>query len=157
MKEEEKKNKAKESDESTDTSKMKEGEGVEDTAKVKESAKPDASKTEEELKTAAEPDTGAEEKAPEAGDEYREPRFMDVVFSVSAGALQGLGLGIPAPEGEKFEPNLDLARYSIDMLELLKLKTEGKLDAEEGKFLSEMLHSLRLKYLEVANQAKEAK
>ncbi|MBN2379279.1 DUF1844 domain-containing protein [candidate division WOR-3 bacterium] len=134
---------------------------------AKESADP---KIGAEPKDAAEPrvgadavggqETGAEEEAEAEArkhdHKYHEPRFMDVVFSVSAGALQGLGLGIPAADGKKFEPNLELARYSIDMLELLKIKTEGKLEEKERKFLEEMLHSLRVRYLEVANQSKEA-
>ena len=59
----------------------------------------------------------------------------------------------PGKDGEKTEPNLELARYSIDMLELLAVKTEGNLEAEEKKFLEEIIHQLRLKYLEVAKEA----
>lgn len=101
---------------------------------------------------------GKGEQTSSAGrsEEDKTPRFMDIVFSTSAGALQGLGLGITDKEGEKPKVNLELARYSIGMLELLKVKTDGNLDGEESKFLEEMLHSLRLKYLEIANQAKEA-
>ncbi len=86
--------------------------------------------------------------------EYNPPRFMELVLSVGAGALQALGIGIQA-EDEKNEPNLILARYSIDLLELLEKKTQGNLEDEERKFLEQMLHQLRLKYLEVAKHAQE--
>lgn len=88
--------------------------------------------------------------------EYQPPRFLELVLSVGAGALQALGIGIPSKEGEKEEPNLELARYSIDMLVLLKEKTRGNLEQEEERFLENMLHQLRLRYVEVAKQSKEA-
>ncbi len=89
--------------------------------------------------------------------EYKPPRFLELVLSVAAGALQALELGVPDKEGKKEKPNLELARYSIDMLELLKLKTNGNLEAEEERFMQEMLHQLRLRYVEAAKQSKEAK
>lgn len=88
--------------------------------------------------------------------EYQPPRFLELVLSVGAGALQALGIGIPPKEGEKEEPNLELARYSIDMLELLKERTKGNLEEDEKRFLENMLHQLRLRYVEVTKQSKEA-
>jgi hypothetical protein len=98
------------------------------------------------------PHTGQQ---PESKPEYTPPRFMELVLSVGAGALQALGMGLESG-GKESEPNLDLARYSIDLLELLEGKTKGNLEEEEERFLTEMLHQLRLKYLEVANKTKEA-
>jgi hypothetical protein len=88
--------------------------------------------------------------------EYQPPRFLELVLSVGAGALQALGLGIASEADEKEEPNLELARYSIDMIQLLKEKTKGNLEKEEERFLENMLHQLRLRYVEVAKQSKEA-
>lgn len=88
-------------------------------------------------------------------EEYTPPRFVELVLSVGAGALQAMGLGIPDKEGKEPEPNLELARYSIDLLDLLREKTRGNLNEEEGKFLEEMLHQLRLKYLETADKRTE--
>lgn len=106
----------------------------------KDSEKKEAPQTEQRL----EPET-----------EYTPPRFMELVLSVGAGALQALGVGLESTD-EKTPPNLDLAKYSIDLLELLEDKTKGNLEDEEERFLKEMLHQLRLKYLEVANKTKEA-
>jgi len=88
---------------------------------------------------------------------YQAPRFLELVLSAAAGALQAFGLGIPDEDGKKEKPNLGLARYSIDMLELLELKTKGNLEAEEERFLQEMLHQLRLRYVEAVKQSKDAK
>ncbi len=88
---------------------------------------------------------------------YQPPRFLELVLSAAAGALQALELGVPDKEGKKEKPNLGLARYSIDMLELLELKTKGNLEAEEERFLQEMLHQLRLRYVEAAKQSKDVK
>lgn len=88
---------------------------------------------------------------------YQPPRFLELVLSAAAGALQALELGVPDKKGKKEKPNLGLARYSIDMLELLELKTKGNLEAEEERFLQEMLHQLRLRYVEAAKQSKDVK
>lgn len=98
-----------------------------------------------------------EEMKNEQKKEYQPPRFLEVVLSVGAGALQALGIALSDKSDAMHEPNLELARYSIDMLELLKEKTRGNLEEEEEKFLEKMLHELRLKYVEIANQPKEAK
>ena len=99
----------------------------------------------------------AQEGSAEQEKGYQPPRFLELVLSVAAGALQVLELGVPDKKGKKEKPNLELARYSIDMLELLKLKTKGNLEAEEERFLQEMLHQLRLRYVEAVKQSKDAK
>jgi len=86
---------------------------------------------------------------------YQPPHFLELVLSVAAGALQALDLGISDKEGETGKPNLVLARYSIDLLELLNEKTKGNLEEEEERFLKEMLHQLRLKYVEVTEKFNE--
>jgi hypothetical protein len=83
--------------------------------------------------------------------EYKAPIFLDLVISVGAGALQVLVFEAADKDG----PNLDLARYSIDMLELLKAKAKGNLEKDEEKFLDETIHQLRMKYVEAAKKAGE--
>lgn len=93
-----------------------------------------------------------EEKKPTAGSaEYKPPQFLDLVISVGAGALQVL---VFENKDEK-DFNMDLAKYSIDMLELLKEKTKGNLENQEERFLEETLHQLRMKYLEIARKPVE--
>ena len=51
---------------------------------------------------------------------------------------------------EKREPDLELAKYNIDMLETLEVKTKGNLTDEEQKVLSEQLNQLRMAYVKIA-------
>ncbi len=64
-------------------------------------------------------------------------------------ALLKLGL-IEAPDGSAPEENLDLAKRMIDLLELFKTKTEGRLEPDEQKFLESILQQLKLHYMQKA-------
>lgn len=65
---------------------------------------------------------------------------------LATGALQHLGL-VPDPVTKKSEPNLLLAKHTIDTLGILSEKTKGNLSADEEELLGGLLHDLRLKYL----------
>ena len=57
---------------------------------------------------------------------------------------------VPDPEsGEAAEPNVLLARHTIDTLEMLRAKTRGNLDADESKLIDSLLYELRLRVVEV--------
>jgi len=64
-------------------------------------------------------------------------------------ALLKMGL-IEDPEGEAGEASLDLAKRMIDLLELFKDKTQGRLEPEEQKFLESILHQLKMHYMDKA-------
>lgn len=49
------------------------------------------------------------------------------------------------------EPDLEMARYNIDMLETLEEKTKGNLTAEEAQVLKNTLNELRMGYVQIAN------
>ena len=51
---------------------------------------------------------------------------------------------------KKKDKNLDLVKRLIELLELLKEKTEGNLKTDEDQFLSASLHQLKLAYMEKA-------
>ncbi len=62
-------------------------------------------------------------------------------------------LGLLQVEGqEDKEPDLELARYNIDMLETLEGKTKGNLTKAEEKALKGALNELRMGYVKVAEQ-----
>lgn len=48
------------------------------------------------------------------------------------------------------EPDLDLARYNIDMLEALEGKTKGNLSKGEAGLLKETLNQLRMGFVQIA-------
>ena len=52
------------------------------------------------------------------------------------------------------EPNLPLARHSIDMLAMLQEKTRGNLAVEEHRLLENGLTELRFRYVQVADEVK---
>ena len=59
-------------------------------------------------------------------------------------------LGAIKMEGQEKEPDLELARYNIDMLETLEEKTKGNLTEKEKKVLAETLNQVRMAYVKVS-------
>ena len=51
------------------------------------------------------------------------------------------------PQSAKYEKDLNLARFNIDMLKLLKDKTKNNLSVDEQKFLDSVLSDLQLKFV----------
>ncbi|MCU0693048.1 MAG: DUF1844 domain-containing protein [Polyangiaceae bacterium] len=87
-----------------------------------------------------------------ARDDGRElPRtdFSTFVLSLSHSAFVHLG-DAPSPDGATRQPNLVLARQTIDLLEILSEKTKGNLTGEEERLLEHVLCELRMRYVEVA-------
>ncbi len=74
--------------------------------------------------------------------------FGAFVLSLSTSAAVHLGLVPSAEGGEAPAPNLELARQTIDILEMLYAKTQGNLEPEELHLLESVLHDLRLRYVE---------
>ena len=57
-------------------------------------------------------------------------------------------------DDEDSEPNLPLAKHSIDMLAMLQEKTRGNLSIEEQRLLENGLTELRFRYVQVADEQK---
>jgi hypothetical protein len=92
------------------------------------------------------------EKAPKAEKAARPPLPKgDFAAIVSMLVTQTLfALGVIQVEGSKKQPDLELARYHIDMLETIAEKTKGNLSAEEKEVLDNMLNELRMTYVKIA-------
>jgi hypothetical protein len=75
--------------------------------------------------------------------------FSTFVLSLSTSVMIHLGEA-PHPDGER-RTDLLLAKQTIDILGMLKEKTEGNLNDEESKLLSELLYDLRLRYVAAAS------
>lgn len=73
--------------------------------------------------------------------------FVTLLLSLAASAQSALGIS-PNPRTGKVEVRLPEAKYSIDLLSVLKEKTQGNLSSEEEKFLEALLYDLRLRYVE---------
>ena len=87
---------------------------------------------------------------PRSGDELPRIDFSTFVLSLTASGLLHLGAA-PAAAGEEAqgEPNLPLARQTIDTLEMLAEKTRGNLDDDETKLIQSVLYELRMEYVRV--------
>lgn len=75
------------------------------------------------------------------------PEFTTLVGMFSTQAMVSLGL-IGHPEDGKMEVQLPLARHFIDLLGVLEEKTRGNLSEQEAKLLEQVLHDLRMAYVE---------
>ncbi|MDR3700709.1 MAG: DUF1844 domain-containing protein [Candidatus Sulfopaludibacter sp.] len=81
--------------------------------------------------------------------------FSFLIFSMQAQAQMQLGL-MHFGEGEKPEPQLDLARHTIDMMGVLLEKTKGNLTLDEQRLLENSVTELRFRFVQVAEDVKQA-
>lgn len=72
--------------------------------------------------------------------------FSTFILSLSTSALVHLG-ELPDPMTNKKEVNLQLAKQTISIIEMLKEKTRGNLSGEEEKLMNNVLYDVRLKYI----------
>jgi hypothetical protein len=116
-----------------------------------EEAKPQAKPPEEEVKnTQAPPEAGAASGAEEAP--LPEVNFASFIFSLSTTAMYHFG-DFPDPDTQESRKNLPAAKQTIDILSILKAKTEGNLDESERELLDGILYELRMRFVkEMSNR-----
>lgn len=74
------------------------------------------------------------------------PTFYDLISVLAEPAALYLG-DVPLPDGSRAE-NLDLARFHIDLLDLLRQRTAAALSVQERAVLEDVLYRLRLRYVQ---------
>jgi len=77
--------------------------------------------------------------------------FFQLVLTFQSAAWQQMGK-VKNPITDKIEKNLDQARFSIDMLEMLQAKTKGNLSTDEESFLKRSISELQLNYIAEADK-----
>jgi hypothetical protein len=77
------------------------------------------------------------------------PTFEFLVLSLKMQAEMQLGLLHFGEEKDRPEPDLNLARHTIDMLAMLADKTKGNLDLEEQRLVENSLTELRFRFVQV--------
>ncbi|HRS94453.1 MAG TPA: DUF1844 domain-containing protein [Candidatus Latescibacteria bacterium] len=77
--------------------------------------------------------------------------FMAMVELYQQTAWMALGK-IADPATKETKANLPQARWAIDTLAMIERKTRGNLSDQELRFLREILHMLRMNYVEEANK-----
>ena len=80
-----------------------------------------------------------------------EVNFNSLIFSLSSSALLHIG-EIADPQTGQKRIDLPMAKHSIDIISMLKDKTQGNLDDEEQKFIDNILTDLRLRYVKAVKK-----
>ena len=75
-----------------------------------------------------------------------EINFINLIFSLSTQAIIQLG-EIQDPVTEQLAKNLPLAKQTIDLIGMLKEKTQGNLTSDEEKVIENLLYDLRMRYV----------
>ena len=73
--------------------------------------------------------------------------FMQLVLQNKQMAMISMGK-LKNPVTDQVEKNLEYAKLSIDILDMLLNKTKGNLSEYEEKFLTETLSQLKINYVE---------
>lgn len=93
--------------------------------------------------------------SPEEGDtqedygQFSEINFAGFIYSLATTAFYHFG-DFPDPATNKTSRNLNAAKQTIDILSMLREKTEGNLEQGEKKMLDDILYELRMRYVKEA-------
>ncbi len=77
--------------------------------------------------------------------------FSTFILSLSSSVLVSLG-ELPDPITKEKKVDLNMARQTISLIEILKEKTKGNLTEEEERLIESTLCDLKLKYVDVAKK-----
>jgi Domain of unknown function (DUF1844) len=81
--------------------------------------------------------------------------FSFIVLSLRAQAEMQLGL-MQFGEDDKQNPDLQLARHTIDLMSVLLEKTKGNLALDEHRLLENSLTELRFRFVQVSDDVAKA-
>ncbi|MEJ2306315.1 MAG: DUF1844 domain-containing protein [candidate division WOR-3 bacterium] len=79
-------------------------------------------------------------------EELEKATFISIVMRMATGAYISLGL-VEDPTSGKKSKDLEVSKYLIDSLRVLREKTKGNLDEEEKGYLNNIIQDLELKYV----------
>lgn len=104
-------------------------------------------KNEEAIKPKVEPSPDKpKETIHHAEDDYPPVNFANFVLSLSTSALYHFG-DFPDPEGGKSEKNLPAVKQTIEILDMLRVKTKGNLDENENQLIEGVLYELKMRFV----------
>lgn len=82
--------------------------------------------------------------------------FMQLILQYQQLAMMSMGK-IKNPTTDTIDRNLEMAKFAIDTLDMLVIKTKGNLGEYEDKFINEVVRELKLNYIdEVEKDKKES-
>jgi cytochrome c-type biogenesis protein CcmH/NrfG len=115
---------------------------------VDEDWKKEARKEKEILAAQEKPEKKEEEQGKRTGP-LPKGNFAALISMLTTQALFSLGL-LQIKGQEQKKPDLELAKYNIDMLETIEEKTKGNLSEEEKKVLENTLNEIRMAYVKIS-------
>ena len=77
--------------------------------------------------------------------------FTSLLYLFYSTAMVAMGK-LKNPATDKIERNLEQAKQSIDMLEMMRTKTKGNLSDAESRMLDNFLTDLRLNFVDEKNK-----
>ena len=125
--------------------------------KVEDRRTSSAAKGKEEMSPETEGGSDTDEKTNSGPSQSGEPGgalkvdFSTFVFSLFSSALIQMG-DMADPITGAMDPNLAAAKQTIDIIDIIKEKTEGNLSEEESKLLENASAELKWKYLDVVKK-----
>jgi hypothetical protein len=81
--------------------------------------------------------------------------FVNLTLMLSTWAMQQMGKLVNPATG-KAETDLGAAQFTIDLLDMIKLKTKGNLDPDETRLLNETLSTLQINFVEVSETTQKS-
>ncbi len=116
---------------------------------IDEDWKEQAQKEKEELAKEAEAEKDTEEEQEQTKKQMPPADFSGLVSMLTTQAFFALGL-IRTEEDKEQPADLQLAKYNIDMLDVIEQKSKGNLTEDEEKLLSGALHQLRMSFVKMS-------
>ncbi|HEY3320976.1 MAG TPA: DUF1844 domain-containing protein [Planctomycetota bacterium] len=96
--------------------------------------------------------TPSKEKPAGATQEAQQSKiFLNFLAGLAQQALMQMG-EMENPFTQQTEVDLQGARYTIELLNVIMAKTKGNLSEDEERGLSGTIHDLRLRFVEIANE-----
>ena len=81
--------------------------------------------------------------------------FLQLIYMFHTSAMQGLGK-VADPTGQ-INRNLEYVNQTIDLMEMLLVKTKGNISEEIEKMLTQMISELKLNYVDEKSKSIEDK
>jgi hypothetical protein len=98
-------------------------------------------------------ETASEDAEPKAGGRPPLPQanFPGLISMLATQVFFALGL-ISTDQNKGAEPDLEMAKFNIDMLGVLEEKSKGNLSDDESKMLNDTLQQLRMAFVQVSQK-----
>lgn len=91
-----------------------------------------------------------------SGRQLPEANFTALINSIAMQAMMALG-GMEDPQTKRRFVDLGVAKFHIDMLDVLQQKSEGNTTEEEKKLLDQALYELRNAFVQISQNARPAR